>query len=575
MEGSTPPAERFIGSGETPIAAEAGRLFSSMSPPGTSTVAMSNSVPSVDWEDTLLRNKQRLDALLSTSTAHTNPAAPVALLSDGPPPPPPPASEAAATPAAAPHAHAPQSTPLTPLEISAMGPPLDAPLLLPPRQQPQPATPASSPPPAQAAYERLLRELEGARAEEAKRQVARVYEVACEMNKVHLADSLAHKRQVWLDVSAQIWQRTAVAQSEDALKTARELKKKEEEVGEVAAAQQRAAELGQEAARQEDLVQDRQRRVAKLDAELEKKSNELHLLSGSSQVEMDTTATQMFFQLDGLKRREQAVAAQERAAQEALQRAEEVQVREGQVEADVTRLEQLERSLCEKEAELAHSEKQLGAEAHDYAASRERLLYEYADLAEREKQAEATQKATNEAWNAACSKQADVQVLQAAIAKMSTAVADHVALLCDMLVSHEEEKQDAFAEAAASVWSYDNYMRQRAAGRVVPSPSPCHGRGSYGGGGGGGYTGGHTTPGRNSSLSSGASGSVTHTAPGCPAPAVFYSAASGESFTRAVAAESPPRQTRAAPSSAILRGGVMSPAVYVGDCCFSWGVEGS
>ena len=473
------------------------------------------------WEDMLVKNKARLDALLSQNppgrmdgtqpqqnsvrTAQTSVSA-VSSSSSSPP------SVAGSGPSfdnavilaastSAVHlrneAGTPRS-PLTPLEISAMGPLLDTmqPLEIPSvgggKERGTYSSLQQESAPQQSCVEedfaRRVASFERERADFLKRKTWFAMDrmsqegAACiEANRVRLSDSLAMKRQVWLDASAAMWQQTAQKQADDALQTAKTLKLQEEEwikkerdltarTTALSEKEKRWEITQEEALRLEDTLRDRKQRLLKLENEMEKRGAELQLLENAKKAESDTMSTALFFKMEGLKAREEDLAQREANAEGLPGRIAEVEKKELQIEADVLRLELLETNLTVKEKKFAGLEEALEMQHREYSHNRERLLFEYADLAERERHLEATQQATKDNWNAACAQQADAKILHTASLQRAGSAAQHLISLAELHTAHSSEVVAFFHEAASSVVSYAHYVRQRAMSRVVPAP---------------------------------------------------------------------------------------------------------
>eukprot|EP01063_Lacrimia_lanifica_P029097 TRINITY_DN4384_c0_g3_i1.p1 TRINITY_DN4384_c0_g3~~TRINITY_DN4384_c0_g3_i1.p1 ORF type:complete len:1583 (+),score=618.64 TRINITY_DN4384_c0_g3_i1:188-4750(+) len=171
-----------------------------------------------------------------------------------------------------------------------------------------------------------------------------------------------------------------------------------------------------------------------------------------------------------LSAREVEVAMRARDLERLAERLQQYEQDRSALDADIKKVEALEAAANEKQARVTKLEQDAFLQGLDLQKARERLVYDYAELAEREGAAEAKVKAADDAWNTACAQQAGA-ALQASLLlpRLSAAAALHMANL-DASAAHAAAVAAAFAEATAATFG-SHVGRQRAAGRVAYTPA--------------------------------------------------------------------------------------------------------
>ncbi|KAJ9465160.1 hypothetical protein DIPPA_08967 [Diplonema papillatum] len=204
------------------------------------------------------------------------------------------------------------------------------------------------------------------------------------------SESLSAKRQLWLDTSALVWQSVAKRQAEEAMATAMRLKE-------------------DETTRHESLSE-----------------REAALAQGKAALEIERVDCMARWR-EGAKRELEKEFAGRTAALDAK-------------EADFRR----------REAEAQEKEKTLDADCAKYAAARERLLFEYADLAEKEHALEIRSTAASDTWRSACDQQATVKLYEESALRVSRGFVSHVAALAETCASHAGQLASVFVGSASS-----------------------------------------------------------------------------------------------------------------------------
>ena len=284
------------------------------------------------------------------------------------------------------------------------------------------------------------------------------YCITKRMNQVIVSDSLASKRQLWLDASAGMWQGIAKKQASDAFNTATALKIKEAKLEtalqKVSSMEEHVEDLKLQIKLQEDVLSDRKKRVQRATTELDLKCAQRRCITGEgTEAEVDEFSQQIADKLSRIKEREEYLlrkemdlAEMESKVQSGLKQLRDIDSQKDHISLSLA-------SLGNRESACEMREQQLDKDNTEYVKSRELLLFEYAEIAERESAVDAKEQAAATHWNAACRQQASLEVVVSTFDKFFLDFRSALEGLTDIAAAHFDSLSDCFSESIVTVLS--------------------------------------------------------------------------------------------------------------------------